>query len=1225
MTDNDSLLIVPVDVDALAVTDAVRRRGGKDNGFRRWAPEYKLLHYNATPEPQPFSNDRAWNAKDSTQYLDNGVVVRWQVPAGLRHGRPRTQGGRTEFPLVPNRWLVVRRIGSDHAKAAAWVVESDYLDSHTGASPFVHPVKPGITEPDKTPYRSTVTTTRIGQATDIGPGGHAWSEPADDNRKELFLTAVGPGLMTFHVFEPYHRNVFSLYDPLTGIDTATVDYQVIGWYSDPAQEELTRLLHLNAGKETVPEVLAGLGWSVTGTPAGWTPASTLYCGRIAAVGWDRNAYQPPDSDFPKKELITIKVGSSADEAAAATPGLAEAGDDAAWLLHMFAAGHLDTLDGPDGDILAAQDTHRSWFEQRPGGTVWRLVPTKATSGNAPRRTDEVTWSAAPLKAETLLADLNTKQSTLDEAERELRALQQRLYTLWWMYGRPLLPPQYTRDQFYREITEAGDGKNGAVECAHLAEEVARRQQQVNDLTGQVKAAADAITQQYSASPEGWELRSEALPSFWQVTDPTVVLGQTRGGTAHAALTASELLLCRTREQIPDRPLPDEFKALHLDNLPALVPDLLAEFVRALNGTADGGQAPEGLAFPSWRQPWKPLLYQWKIRYWHVPHTDKKTKTTNWELDDDAHYQWTSGQPDPDLERGDIIGRRFLVPLAQHKLAARARQYASDTRADENGRSLAAAFTAFADAVAQADVLSQKTDGLTDALACRDKAPNLSPPGRIGELVGDAFDHLPNAGPLPMPFEGWQPSGFTQIRAGQFMIAALSIVDEFGQSLDVVLEKDSNQLRPITASSLRANGRFVEDTNQDRFVQLPPRLLQPARVRFDFVNQKDKKQDVDLTAGTTPVGAWIVPNYVDQALLCYAANGEPLGEVCLRLDSVDDKPVQQVVAWAPLPDSAVHTLGDLQPDQPVLHGFVQELATKGTDAFMDLLKTIAHVLHGIDPGNPYGDDVLGTLLGRPLALARTRLGIELEGPPVSDPGWEHALDWQALTQWRQRVKDNHGRPPVEMAHLDYHWPVCLGNAGQLGDGLIGYFTEPNQTADDTDQAFTDYGTFYAVATDFTGGPSSGYVEQVSADNRHRLPADSTTHTYLTVLFDPQAAVHATTDLLPVTPLQLPSRFTRAALAAMQTALRLSPVLTAPRTIPDPTKKQDKTVFIDALALPHPTAAQGTWDWSELQSTEDNGKPVWHHEPLVQIDQTARLDEDHPTVRTGYLRLTGGFLD
>ncbi|MFI2078065.1 MULTISPECIES: hypothetical protein [Streptomyces] len=107
---------------------------------------------------------------------------------------------------------------------------------------------------------------------------------------------------------------------------------------------------------------------------------------------------------------------------------------------------------------------------------------------------------------------------------------------------------------------------------------------------------------------------------------------------------------------------------------------------------------------------------------------------------------------------------------------------------------------------------------------------------------------------------------------------------------------------------------------------------------------------------------------------------------------------------------------------------------------------------------------------------------------------------------------------------------------------------------------------------------------------------------------------------MTDLQLPTRFTRTAMAAMRVALRLSPVLTTHRKVPAKDTGAGAPRFVDALALPHPTSPQGTWDWAELDTSSE-----WTHQPIVQIDQDARLDEDGPVVRTGFLRLSSGFTD
>ncbi|MEU2873963.1 hypothetical protein ABZ769_33005 [Streptomyces olivoreticuli] len=1206
MADRDDTLIVPVNVDALVVNQDLRQRDGQ--GFRRWRPNFNLLRHSLSPEAAPFTNEDQWNATQEGESDDaykkyDGVYVRWELPDALRQGAARAEGGRTEFPLVPNRWLVVRQVQGKDELTTGWVVESDFLDPEDGTSRFMHPVKPDAGDPAVTPYRSTIIATQIGKKQSIGSDGTAWSEPADASRKELFLTAVGPGIMTFHVYQPYHENVFSLHDSLTGVDAATVNYQVVGWYSDPAQEELRRRLDI-AGA-TVDSVLAGLGWTVAGLKD-WRPDSTAYCGRALQVQWNRSG-DAPASDRPEKADVRdqIAVGSSADEAHAALVAKARAALPAGSgnaidhttdpaLLHVLGKGLLHTFDGPDGGVLTAQALHKGWFQQLPGGYVWRLADT-ADKGNTSGDPKSVTWSGVTPEHEAWLAQLNGYQSAYDAAERELTALQQRLYALWWMHSLPLIPPQYSRERLRAEIDPAnGDG---------LAARVAAAQSDLRNT--KQKAITDCVNGH--KLPDGYELRKEALPPFHQVTDPTVVLAGAKSHTAHKPLTGSDgALICRMPSQIVDDGRANPFTSLRTDDLPPVVSALLIEFACVLDPKNAGKYTPD-IAPEPWRQPWKPLLFQWRIEHWPVPYGD--LNDPNWTFDG-SNYQWTNGSAP--AEPIEVTGRRFLVPLPQHTLSGGLEQHA----ADHPDAATAEALTAAAAQIKDLDLLSQRLDGLTDAFALRDPAPGVSPPGRIAELVGDAFRHLPNPGKLPEPFKGWQDSGFTQIRAGQFEVRRLSIVDEFGQSLDVLLPGDADNFVPKVGDSLHPGEKFVEPTNQGRFVQLPPRLLQPARLRFDFVAEHNDDQLVDLTANTTPVGAWIVPNYVDHSLLCYAPTGEPLGELRLELrEGSSGGDLTTMVAWGPLPDSQVRTIDDLRDARPQLYAFARELAAKGPDAFTDLLATVDHALGGIDPSNPYGDEVLGALLGRPLALVRARLGFELDGLPVADGGWQYALDWKTQAAWGTRP-DGQATPP-EMAHLDYRWPIRLGNAGQKGDGLIGYFSEDK------------YGTFYSVVT--PEGTHTDYVAEISEANWPELRADSTQRTHLTLLLDPMAAAHATTDILPVTKLQLPSRFTRTAMAAMQVALRLSPVLTTMRKVPAKDvgagSGDAPAGFVNALAMPHPTSPQGTWDWAELVVPDApagaDPAPQWAHERVVQIDQTARLDEDGPTVRTGFLRLSGGF--
>ncbi|MFF2923321.1 hypothetical protein ACFVTP_13110 [Streptomyces celluloflavus] len=1213
-----SALIVPVQVDALVVNKNVRQRDNK--GFRRWRPNFRLLAQHLSPEPEPFTNEIDWcDPNDDAAYTKyDGVYLRWEVPEGLRHGRPRTQGSKSEFPLVPNRWLVVRHVKGNNNEVTGWVVESDYLDPDKGTSAAIHPVRASVPAPSKTPYRTGIVPTRMGQRLCVGPGGEAWSEPQGPERKEMFLSAVGPGLMTFHAFQPYHQDVFSLHDDLTGLDTASVSYQVTGWYSDPSHEELTRLLTTRS----VEDALADLDWTTGTPPEGWKPASTLYCGRTTKVAWDRTG-KAPDSlrPDPDKNPVTVAFGSGESEATAALHAAGRTSRDQpqnSLVLHALACGLSDTLDTADGDILTAQAMHRSWFEQRHGGYIWRLADTGERGNTA--RTGLVTWSGATAdphntsdvtdaeKAEQLLAELNTHQTACDDAGRELSALQSRLYALWWMKGLTKLPS----DDYRTDLTnETDQGHSGS-----LAAEVAARQKTLKDKLlplipqgedeTELQASIDDYTKKHQF-PARYTLRREAMPPFWAANDPTVVLKDANSKNALRSLDGDGILTCRIASQETWRisagaDFPPPFDKLKKGGLPALVSSLLGEFADLLENP---GTSP---LLPAWHQPWKPLLYQWQITHWPVPYGDPKNP--NWTFDG-GHYQWTRG--DAEASRS-VSGRRFLVPLPPYILSKQLKQYATDHPVAHPQD-----FTKAIEEAADLDLLSQRTDGLTDTFACRDAAPNVSPTSEISDLIAEEFQYLPAPGPLPDGSK-WQDSGFTQLRAGQIAMARLSIIDEFGQTLDYLLIGDAHYLAPVRADSLTPGTRLADDKLTDRLVQLPPRLLQPARLRFDFIDAHKDNQLADLTAKTSPVCAWIIPNYVDRSLLCYAPTGEALGEACLRNTPGTDTDTE-IVSWRPLPDSTTHTVEDLKTPYPHLHGFITGLAETGSKAFTALLSTTDLALAGISTYNPYGDDVLGTLLGRPLALIRARLRFELEGPPLADPGWQYALNWNDdLIDWPKHIEN----PGPQMAHLNYRWPLRLGNPGQLGDGLIGYFTE------------ADYKHFYAVTKPGTDDPEK-YIAPIDDTTWPHLRANSTDALHLTLLADPQAPVHTTTDILPVTELCLPSRFTRTAMAALRIALRLSPVLTTTRPIPTPdhqsgahrarstrrSRTSPATALTEALALPHPTTPQGTWDWAELIATTTSNDPTWQQHPVTPADQSARMDEDGPTIRTGYLRLTEGF--
>ncbi|SCG02036.1 hypothetical protein GA0115256_14466 [Streptomyces sp. DconLS] len=259
---NDSL-VVPVEVAAFAVNPQVR---DTDDTYvmHRWTAEFLTFgSRNTPPEPPPFSGLEEW--RDRPERL--GAYVMWQLPSGLARGR-ETDDGVGDFPLVPNRWLVTR---SWDGGIRSWLVESD----HIGESGSVSSLDP---------HATTATPTRLGRTHELSASS-PWREP--DDRREPFLTALGPGLLTFSVYQPYNRDVFSLHDTLEDVTAdARISYRVIGWY---AQEDSDIL----AGDGEFCDVMDELEWIL---PPGYgTPGRSLYAGSVLGVGWKPGADAPSPS------------------------------------------------------------------------------------------------------------------------------------------------------------------------------------------------------------------------------------------------------------------------------------------------------------------------------------------------------------------------------------------------------------------------------------------------------------------------------------------------------------------------------------------------------------------------------------------------------------------------------------------------------------------------------------------------------------------------------------------------------------------------------------------------------------------------------------------------------------------------------------------------------------------------------------------------------------------
>lgn len=430
--------------------------------------------------------------------------------------------------------------------------------------------------------------------------------------------------------------------------------------------------------------------------------------------------------------------------------------------------------------------------------------------------------------------------------------------------------------------------------------------------------------------------------------------------------------------------------------------------------------------------------------------------------------------------------------------------------------------------------------------------------RVARAIGR---HLHDA---PRPLLGFMP-----IRAGRLQLVGLRVVDSFGRVLDVPLDGVGatavHSSEALPAAELGVGGDEIE------VFSLPPRLVPPARLRMRWLAAGTPADEAHDHPTTGPVCGWLLPNVLDERIMVHSADGKAVGSV--------DVPGR----WRPAPgeDRIVppEDIGD-----PHLRRVVVHLLHRSPDSRKQLLVTLLHALDQIVPDSHAQHRSLGLLMGRPIAVVRASVRLEILGALPVDQSWAEL----------RAVLAGEGRGTAGLEEVRF--PLRLGEYGLLDDGLLGFWVERGDGFED--------GRFCAPQGlgDIVepSGMSAGRIEDpVEAGGGHvTLTVDGPT-VHLTMLVDPRGSVHATTGILPVKVLRIPPEQYGAALGRIGITFLAAPLLTDP----DPLR----------VALPPEPGHQ--WSWLERTATG------WRETPQAGLGQP-RTDAPLAAVqelREGWLRL------
>ncbi|MGW2370552.1 hypothetical protein ACWCZ5_34245, partial [Streptomyces sp. NPDC001667] len=700
---------------------------------------------------------------------------------------------------------------------------------------------------------------------------------------EPFLTAVGPGLPAFAAYEQYHQQIFSFHDELMlnpgghlgSLPATGLSYMVVGWYSSADIDILARAVEipgLLAANATPQELLKALEWELPGLVEGDSLRRSVYCGTALGLEWEPAEVPKEQPGLPPKPLdpkMQVGVGHSTAEAAGAIAsrqmGERVYGD----LVRALFLGTADTFGTVLGEEKLEEATRQAWFTGVEGGYVWEIR----------RRAQDDPRPVPP--APVWLEVLNARQREYDTVAAQLGRDQWRMWTLWWLKNQPAA------------VERPADFNTRATEQLNpqVAGTIAHR---VAALYGQAVGLLEYLP--HGTDPEDLEreierflvregglaadlqLKRVSQDPYYKPADPVVVITNA-GGREPLGRDKEDPLPCRLPSRLVTRIQngsasisPDPLLTpAQLGQVPdgALFTALLKEFSaldKAAHTPASGGSgsalqaaladltrftgtpAEYTAVWPG--QAWTPMYLRWELDYCPVPF---RTGTTdNWSFNG-TDYDWQgTGAPDGDGEghRSWLSqhGRCLLTPTTAYVSRRQAQRFL-DTYGDNETGDLSALVSAFEGT----DLLSQRLEGFNDWLLEQDSAGRRVPEA---DELGTFPAHFADPATVPSPDEynpstaTTTPARFQALRSGQFYFRDLRIIDRFGRVCDRTNIEDGEYkkfhltLTPTTTPT-HPIGPDIPEIQWDRFVQLPPRLLQGARCRFEAVRASDN------TAFTTP--------------------------------------------------------------------------------------------------------------------------------------------------------------------------------------------------------------------------------------------------------------------------------------------------------------------------------------------------------------------------------------
>jgi hypothetical protein len=1051
-------------------------------------------------------NERGYTARAGTH---------WELDATGVRPTPRLNihAGKVQFPPVPNRWLV-SRTGIRGLPVKKWVVESDYLHAPEG------PPTDAISYPHSDAQRPEPFR-RLGRQWTLDD----WMEKRPEDVEYLDrLTAVGYGEPTFAAFHPNCHCVFGFHDDELAGDLAAcgmLTYDVIGWFSDLANDCVCSTDFMEALDATVARYSLQHMHGKNDAKALKAFDALRFETLDRRYGWKVE----PDGDtpFPRRTLCyaRVKIDGAGfrfdddtrqeDARRKVTVAVANTGTEAlsAYLAECLPHGGGERKSKLEEQLEALQLAPRLQGRQLDLGAKFREARHEqgfsGVSGGSG-------WTVAPAYDASNSSESPVAPPPLLPAA--IAPLLDRLNAEQARCDRIDHELESMQTQLYADWCKymlcaypPGDAIDVfPVDMDEARDFVERR------LLGPLADKSDEARAAHAECARTHNQVATALAAFRPQGSAPLKLKRLPAPrfwkpTDPVVLIAGEATgAAMSHMQAVTRPC---------GLMPYVGKVIELHFDELLAAVAKHAIDERSGLHQCAQQSWHPFLLEWRVG---------------------LHAAGPDGYvPAP----SSFVGRSLVNAYAGHHLRERLETVLVDS---DSRDPVTESLSAVLDELRREErpeywCLTQALSGFNDALLMHKRTLQLPVEDPLGFEDARAFAARVRKAvgrrnrTAPQPSDDFQP-----IRTGALELIELRLVDIFGRVQDLRFDH-----RPvITPDAMTVPGR-------DHLVALPPRLVQPARLNFRWLPGAGDDGASSVVCG------WIVHNRFDRSLAVHAASGAPLGAIAL-----------DEARWRPAPGSLFPSTVD-EIDDAHLRSLVAWLVRADRDA---MATQIEGSLEWIEPEDFAPHPIAAFLVGRPLAVVRATLGLELRGLPAVDQGWpafEHAM---AADDAFTRDSDGFTRVP---------FAVRLGDPGQLNDGLVALWLE--------------------TPADGAGVTLHELPHVRGSEPQLRL-AIADPAVQLTMLVDPRCVVHAAADILPAKSIGLPQDQVLHALSRLQSSLRIGPVL-----MPEA-----------HVRLPLPAETGFEWTWVE------RSEGVWRTAGAIERPLAGASWEAPQALRDGWIRRT-----